>query len=1019
MTTDKGSRDAAVAADLVPRPERLDLAAVRERLDSAEGPEFWRTLEEVTGSEGFEEMLHREFPRQAAVWPAEGVDRRRFLQLAGASMALGGLTGCTIQPPESIVPYVDQPEQLVPGRPLFFASALTRGGLATGVLVESHMGRPTKIEGNPDHPASLGASDAIAQATILQLYDPDRSRVLRQLGRIRSWNAFLDDNRSGLQALAGLGEARIRILTETVTSPSTTAMIRRLLAAYPAARWHQYEPTGRHAARAGARAAFGEAVDTRYDLSKAEVVVALDADFLADGPGSLRHARDFMARRRVRHGTESMSRYYAVECVPTASASVADHRLALTPARLGRFAVALAAAVGVPGLSSPADLDERTRAFAEAVATDLREHRGAAVVIPGEQAAPDIHVLAHAINAALGAQGETALVTDPVEAEPIDQVASIGELARDMAAGEVDVLLVLGGNPVYDAPADLGFPEAMLKVSRKIRLGLYEDETSRYCEWHVPMAHELESWGDARSWDGTITLQQPLLEPLYDGKTATELLSVFLPEAGEVTQRQSVEDHWRAELGETGFETAWRRALHDGFLAGTALTARTVPLRAGAAREASTALLAAPTDTIELALRPDPTLLDGRWANNGWLQECPKPLTKLTWDNAALVAPALAERLGLATEDVARVTVGERSVEVPVWVLPGHPDGSVTLHLGHGRTFGGRVAQGVGVDVYPLFTSDAPRGASGVSIEPTGRTHRLASTQMHSNIEPETEQAEKRHLVRVGTLGEFREDPEFAHHKGHALPDVSLYPEYEYEGHAWGLAVDLSACTGCNACVVACQSENNIPVVGREQVLNGREMHWIRIDRYYQGDLDDPKVHHQPVMCMHCEQAPCEVVCPVAATVHSSEGLNDMVYNRCVGTRYCSNNCPYKVRRFNFLKYTDHETPVLKMMRNPDVTVRTRGVMEKCTYCVQRINHARIDAKREDRRIRDGEVVTACQQACPTGAIVFGDINDPESRVTKWKEEPLNYGLLDELNTRPCTTYLAKVKNPNPALEEA
>jgi molybdopterin-containing oxidoreductase family iron-sulfur binding subunit len=996
----------------------LTLDEVRDRLRDRRGPAFWRGLEELAGTPEFEELLANEFPAQASVWP-EGVSRRNFLSLMGASLAFGGLTACTRQPLERIVPYVEQPESIVPGKPLRFATSMTLGGYATGLLAESHMGRPTKVEGNPEHPSSLGATDLFAQASVLAMYDPDRSQTVTHLGRISTWPAFLADNRKALSALEALGGARIRVLTGTVTSPSLAAAIGRMLERYPLARWHQHEPAGRHEAAAGAAAAFGEPIECHYDLSRAEVVLALDSDFLTSGPGSLRYARDFATRRRVRAGSSSMSRLYAAETTPTATGTMADHRLPLAATELEQVTLALAAELGVAGIAASAALNDRQTAWVTTVADDLRHHPGTGLVAAGDCAPAALHTIAHAINHHLQNAGATVVYTDPVAADGGERGGSFAELVEAMAAGEVDVLISLGANPVYDAPADANIMAALYKVGRRIHLGPYVDETAEFSQWHVPEAHYLESWGDARAYDGTITLQQPLIEPLYGGKSALELVCALIDEE-ERSGLDVMRDEWTARAPEgEAFDSFWRRSLHDGFLTGSALATRQPQIDAGAVADAAATL--GTGGGLELLLRPDPTIWDGRFANNGWLQECPKPLTKLTWENAALISPALAQQQGLATGDVVELSAGGRSLEAPVWVLPGQPDGSVTLHLGYGRATAGRVGSGLGANANLLRPATAWR-VDGLTLRPTGAHQALASTQLHHNVvpgNPEGVEAEKRHLVRVATLDEFKHQPDFAHHVAHGPdPDLSIYPGHEYPGYAWGMTVDLGACTGCNACVVACVAENNIPVVGKEQVAAGREMHWIRIDRYYHGDLDDPTVHHQPVMCMHCEQAPCEVVCPVGATVHSDEGLNDMVYNRCVGTRYCSNNCPYKVRRFNFLRYSDTETPVLKLLRNPDVTVRTRGVMEKCTYCVQRINEARTTAGTEGRKIHDGEIQTACQQVCPTQAIAFGDVNDADSEVARLKAQPTNYAILDELGTRPRTSYLAKVTNPNPGLGE-
>ncbi|MCP4205010.1 MAG: TAT-variant-translocated molybdopterin oxidoreductase [bacterium] len=1006
---------------------------LRKRLERSHGKNFWRSLEELSGDPAFEELIHREFPAFSAEWP-EGVSRRRFLQLAGASLALGGLTACTNQPPEKIVPFVDQPENLVPGQPLFFATSLDLDGFAQPVMAESHVGRPTKIEGNPEHPASLGASDLFPQAAILGLYDPDRSQVVKQLGRISSWASFLREAQSTLSALSAFGDLKLRILTEPVSSPTLRRQIDGLLSAHPAARWHQYSPVSQEAVYAGSKIAFGRELQPRYRFDRAQVVIALDSDFLTQGPGSVRYARDFMAARRVHsaqdaEGPRPMNRLYALESSISATGAKADHRLPIPAADFETAVLALAHLLGVPAVAdipAASGLGEAEAAWLEAAAEDLKRHSELSLVVAGDHCSAAVHALAHAINAHLGNLGRTAELHQPnFEIDGLG-VDSLRELTSSMQAGEVDVLILAGGNPVFDAPADLDFAAALLKVPNRYRFGLYEDETSAYCQWHIPQAHDLETWGDGLSYDGTITLRQPLIEPLYDGKSALEFFAA-MSEDGQKTSREILEASWSEAWGgdsesteeAVSFEARFRRAIHDGFLVDSAPAAESAVLDPAAVSKAASGIANSVTGESAVVFRPDPTIYDGRFANNGWLQECPKPLTKLTWDNAAIVGPGMAARLGVKNEDKVAVAADGREIELPVWIQPGQPDRTVTVHLGYGRTAAGRVGNGNGADAYRLRSSSHPWIAPGVSVQKREGSIPLASTQLHSNIELEGKEAEKRHLVRTASVEHFRQDPEFAKHLGHSSEeDLSLYPPVEYNGYAWGLSIDLTSCTGCNACVIACQSENNIPVVGKEQVARGREMHWIRVDRYFEGSLDNPKVYHQPVMCMHCEQAPCEVVCPVAATTHSSEGLNEMTYNRCVGTRYCSNNCPYKVRRFNFLLYQDFETPVAKLMRNPDVTVRSRGVMEKCTYCVQRINQARITSEREGRQFRDGEIVTACQQACPTESIVFGNINDAESKVAERKASPLDYGILEELSTRPRTTYMAELRNPNPALDD-
>ncbi len=980
-------------------PKRLDLAAARARLAAMKGKAYWRSLDELAETEEFQEFLHREFPERASEWGNE-LSRRKFLKIIAASLALAGLSACTRQPEEKIVPYAAKPpENLIPGKPLFYATAMTLGGYATGLLVESHEGRPTKIEGNPEHPASLGATDVFAQAAILTFYDPDRSQIVTQAERINTWDAFFAALGAELEKQKLKQGAGLRILTETVTSPTLAQQLRVVLEKFPAAKWHQYEPVGLDNTREGARLAFGEFVETRYRFDKADVIVSLDADFLMWGAGRLRYARDFIHRRRVRESNTEMNRLYVFESTPTNTGAMADHRFPVKPSEVHECARMLASLL--EKLSEPPIKILKSLAAFESIARDLLSHKGRSIVLAGESQPPIVHALAHQMNHALGNVGSTIIYIDPIQAAPLGQTQSLRELATAMESGKVETLLILGGNPVFTAPANLDFAERMKKVGFRAHLSLYEDETSELCHWHLPETHFLESWGDARAFDGTATIQQPLIAPLYRGKSAHEFLAAVIGERGR-SGHDIVRAYWKTHGLDD--DKQWQTALHDGVVKGTTFAEKKVELHTIPAMESPK------PSGIQIIFRPDSTIWDGQFANNGWLQELPKPLTKLTWDNAAFISPATAERLGIRNEQMVELQRDGRTLMLPAWILPGQPDDCVTVHFGYGRRRAGRVGSGTGFDAYAFRTSDASWFADDVKISPTEKRHRLACTQHHQMMEG-------RHLVRAGTLAEFKADPKFAQHIAHEPPKGTLYPEFKYDGYAWGMAIDLGACIGCNACIVGCQSENNIPIVGKDEVLMGREMHWIRVDHYHAGALENPETHHQPVPCMHCENAPCEQVCPVAATSHSAEGLNEMTYNRCVGTRYCSNNCPYKVRRFNFLQYSDEKTESLKLMRNPNVTVRTRGVMEKCTYCVQRINAARISAKKSDRKIRDGEIVPACVQACPSEAIVFGDINDPNSRVSKWKASPLNYGILTELNTKPRTTYLARARNPNPELE--
>ena len=992
----------ALGADVCPsKRKQLDLTTVKEQIEDTTGPEYWRSLEELAGSDEFQDMLHREFPKGASEW-LDDFSRRGFLKTMGASLALAGLTGCTRMPITEIVPYVRQPENVVPGRPMFYATAFTLGGYASPILVESHLFRPTKVEGNPQHPASLGGTDVYAQASLLDLYDPDRAQNVTYLGDVRSWNAFLESVRGPMSVQKSMAGGGVRVLTQTVTSPTLAAQIHSYLEANPMAKWHVYEPINRDNVVEGAKLAFGEPVETRYDLSKADVIVSLDADFLYAGfPGSARYTRDFAARRNP---DANMNRLYVVESTPSSTGMKADHRISVKASMVGAFAAVLAQNGEVPAEYAQ---------VVEAIVSDLQAHRGSSVVIVGDHQPPAVHAIAHHLNDALDNVGQTVFYTDPVDANPVDRNQSLHTLTEDIRAGKVDLLLILGGNPAYDAPAELEFASALKSnaVNLKVFLGSHRNETAELCQWHVPEAHYLESWSDARAYDGTASIVQPLIEPLYGGKTAHEIITILAGQSG-FTGHDLVQAYWQKQHSGADFDAFWRKSLHDGFVAGTTYAPKTVALKA-ASFPASQPVSGG---DYELNFRRDPSIYDGRFSNNGWLQELPKPLTKLTWDNPIMIGPAMAERLKLNFKDVAELEFNGKKVKGAVWIQAGHPDNSITVFLGYGRTRAGRVGTGTGFDVYPMRTSQAPWFADGAKLRPTGDTYQLASTQGYQTME--TPDGGNRPLVQQRSLEEYKKEPNFAK-EGEPPADLTLYKPFDYskETYSWGMAIDLNSCVGCNNCIVACQSENNIAVVGKEQTLKGRHMHWLRVDAYYNGPRDNPKGFFQPVPCMQCENAPCELVCPVQATIHSSEGLNDMVYNRCVGTRYCSNNCPYKVRRFNFLLFQDWETPQFKLMRNPDVTVRSRGVMEKCTYCVQRINERRIDAERVDTTIKEDDLQTACQQSCPANAIVFGNLNDPNSQVNKWKAQARNYSLLGELNTRPRTTYLAEVRNPNPELE--
>jgi molybdopterin-containing oxidoreductase family iron-sulfur binding subunit len=1085
----------------------LDLRSLRLKVEAAQGKRYWRSLEEAADTPEFREALHREFPAAASEW-AERSSRRDFLKVMGASLALAGVIqagGCTKEPQERIVPYVRPPTNLVPGRPLYYASAMPFRGVGLGVVVTSREGRPIKVEGNPDHPESLGATNVFMQASILSLYDPDRSKVVVQRGDVSTWSAFVSAMGPVMEAKRANKGAGLRILTEAITGPALVAQIQEFIKAFPEAKWHRYEPVSRDAVTGGAKLALGRNLEPLYSFEKADVIVALDADLLSSEPGSLRYARQFMDRRRIRTiGDDgkakdvralSMNRLYAAECTPTITGAMADDRLTVRAGEIGLVAAAIAKEVGAAVDAMASGLSETHANWAAKVARDLASHKGTSLVISGEGQPAEVHAMAFAINAALGNIGKTVSFIEPVDPHPEDSAESIRSLVADMNGGKVDTLLILGANPVYTAPADLDFLEALKKVGLRVHLGQYDDETGFWCQWHLPEAHYLEAWGDVRAFDGTVSIVQPMIAPLYQGRSALEVLAIAMGQP-DVSGYEIVRKYWAGQRGAGEFEEWWKTSLEKGVIEGSAAK----PVAAEVSGRVRVDL-PAPGSAMDLVFRADPTVWDGRFANNGWLQELAKPITHLTWDNAALVSPRAAEKLGVRNGDIVELSSGGRKLEAAVWIAPGQADETVTLTLGYGRKRAGRVGgmdksaevHPIGFNAYLLRTSQKPLFAADLHVAKTDRTYALAAAHLFQSIEqrqlgdlikpevvgrPEEHHEHDRHeaereidnrkLVRVATLEQFKADPHFAQkmdeeesgepvepgqhteqNTGGRRVQLQLFPEWDYADkgqglkHRWAMSIDTHACIGCNACVIGCQAENNIPVVGKDQVARHREMHWIRIDTYHSASLDNPETYFEPVPCMHCENAPCELVCPVAATAHDDEGINNMVYNRCVGTRYCSNNCPYKVRRFNFLQYSDQTTESLKLMHNPEVTVRSRGVMEKCTYCIQRINNTRIDMEKlrvrleeqyrlskndEDRsrikqrleenrkKLLDG-LQTACQQACPTRAIVFGDLNDPTSAVTRLKQEPHDYGLLEELTTRPRTTYLARVRNPNPEME--
>ena len=1001
-------------------------------------PPIWRSLDELASTPEFEAALEREFPQGASEWHGGEISRRSFLQLMGASMALAGigLTGCR-RPEAYLVPFTQGAEWTIPGKFLYYATTMPRRNGAMPLIATTSDGRPTKLEGNPLHPISNGATDAFAQASVLDLYDPNRAKDIKTGGGktdAAALGAKLDEIASG----AGEGEG-LAFLVERVDSPTRDRLLAELRAKFPKMLWAEYEPLGSTEAEAAVAACYGNGVALSPDFSRADKVLAVDSDFLNASFSSLDQVRGFMARRRISEPGQPMNRLYVAETNYTSTGGMADHRVRLKPSEIGSFlralAVQIAAHTGDSNLASVASAFPQAPVPGDAqwiteCAKDLAASKGKSLVVVGDRQPAAVQTLALAINNALGAPGQT--LRGMKVARPA--TASISDLAAAMEAGRVKTLFLLGGNPVYNAPADLRFGELLSGVPTTVRLGIYEDETSAVSKWHVPQAHYLESWGDARSADGTVCAVQPMILPLWDGVSEIEILNRLAGHEAPIGP-QLVRDTFARLAGGGDLEAKWTSFLRNGFLPGTAWDDAALNFNAGAAAALAGQYRTPKAGELEVAFMPSTTIDDGRYANNGWLQETPDFATKITWDNAALISPATAQELGVATGDMVTISADGRSIESAVLIAPGQADGAVSIALGYGRVNFTHVTDHTGFNAYPLRTSGSMTFAGGASLQRTGAKYKFAETQTHQSMEG-------RDLVREGTAERYAQDPTFAALMGmdsHIPPNISLYTHPKLDSpEQWGMAVDLSTCMGCNACVVACQAENNVPIVGKDQVSRGRNMAWIRMDRYFAGDENDPEMLSQAIMCQHCENAPCETVCPVNATVHSEDGLNLMAYNRCIGTRYCANNCPWKVRRFNFFDYNQRPldqlyfgplakkgmAESLQMSKNPNVTVRMRGVMEKCTYCIQRIEEAKIT-----RTVRAGAsdkslvpfpaVKSACQQACPSESIVFGNINDPNSRVAKLKAEPRNYQMLKYLNVSPRTTYLARIKNPNMAMPGA
>jgi molybdopterin-containing oxidoreductase family iron-sulfur binding subunit len=1023
-------------------------------VDKTSKPTYWKSAAEREGQPAFRALVEREFAEPLEPLAPDAPERRRFMQIMGASLALAGLSGCRWKE-DKLMPLPNRPEGWVPGETRQYASVTELSGVGVGVMVTSYEGRPIKVDGNPAHPNSRGGASAFQQAAILEFYDPDRSgEVARRSGArtASSWAEFESFVKEALAAQKTAGGSGLRVLAEPSNSPTQRDLRIRLLTAFPQAKWYVWEPLTRDNELFGSSLAFGKPHRTHRAFDRASVIVSLDADVIAPThPAGLANARSLAQGRIPERGT--MSRIYAIESSPSLTGVTADHRLALRSELIKAFAAALDAALAgkvraLPELGNPQQkpnaaflADPGVTKFLDALVADLLANVGSSLIVAGSHQPPDVHALVHRLNAVLGNIGNTITYTEEPDAERPTQLESMKALVGEMNAGTVDTLLIIGGNPVYDAPADLGFGAALAKVKNSIRLGLYEDETSAKCGWYLPQAHWLEAWGDAAGWDGTVSIAQPAILPLHGGRSTLEVLALFLGQE----RAKGLDLVRRTHQTQLPNDKAWRKAVHDGVVPGSAwplASPQFKPLVALTLTERELGGMDVNNGQFEIVFAADRKVYDGRYANNGWLQELPEPISKLTWDNAAYVSPKTAKALGLTEGNLVTLSIGGKSLKMMALIIPGQANGSVRVALGYGRRSAGRVgghngrddSEVAGFDTYQLRTTEAFWIAPGLSLASTSESYMVAAQQDLHSIDPigqEGQQQRMHQLVRETTLADFRKHPDFARHVVHHPPLLNLWQDpVTYDGHKWGMSIDLNKCIGCSACVTACQAENNIPIVGKQNVERSREMTWIRIDRYFRGDENDPSLTFQPVTCHQCENAPCESVCPVGATTHSAEGLNDMAYNRCIGTRYCSNNCPYKVRRFNFFNYhldkqgitpfntvTDKKQLVLQMAMNPEVTLRARGVMEKCTYCVQRIMKTRIKARNAKRPIKDGEIKTACQETCPTEAIVFGDLNDKQSKVAQVQNLPRSYAMLAELNTRPRTQYVARIRNPNPALE--
>lgn len=976
----------------------MELSTLREKLAQKKGPTFWKSLEEVAETTEFKAYLEQEYPNGVVDFE-DPTGRREFLKLMGFSLVMSFLSGCTKKAHEKIIPYVKDPKGVIPGKPQYFATSYPMNGHSIGLLATNHLGRPTKIEGNPDHPDSLGATNGFAQAEILNLYDPDRSQDILKSGIKSNWEQFSQAVLLELKKQQNKQGSGIHLLTETIISPTLYDQIQQLLVKFPQAKWYQYDPVNLDQSRIAQKNILNQYYDPIYHFDQADRILSIDCNIISDLPGSIRYSRELIQKRK----SQQSNRIYTFSATPNLTTALADHHFPTHANNLYQIVayIAMKAGIQIKGFSTQLNTSETENL--DLIWEDLSQHSGKSVVIAGSHLPYQIQEVIYAINEKLQNYGKTIEWIKPIQAHPTIQIEELSQLSKNIQNQSVEMLLILGGNPAYTAPSDIPINQLIKTVPFTIHSSLFVDETSKDILWHIPQNHFLEIFSDSKASDGTISMIQPSIYPLYNGKSHHQLLELFL-ENSDTNDYDIVRNYWKKQWIGINFEKTWRQSIHDGVVQNSKHSTINPNLKINFNWEN----IQIYTDRIQLAILPDPNIWDGQFSNNGWLQELPKPLTKLCWDNAAWISPKMAEQFQLSNGDLIQIDANHHQAKLPVWIVPTHGENSITLFMGYGRNFRGQVGYQIGTNVNPFKTSQNMHLVS-AKITKLFQKYPLATTQYHHNMYG-------RDIIRQKTVADANHVSHETSNSHHA--DMSMYPKFKYDDNKWGMVIDLSSCTGCNACVVSCQSENNVPIVGKKEVMNGREMHWIRIDQYHEGNLDNPKIHHQPVMCMHCENAPCEPVCPVGATVHSDEGLNEMVYNRCVGTRYCANNCPYKVRRFNFYQYSDKKSESLKMMRNPEVTVRDRGVMEKCSFCVQRISLARIDAKKENRPIQDQEIVTACQASCPTQAITFGNLNDPKAQVTHLKESNLNYTLLEELNTESRLSYLTKIMNPNPKMSQ-